>query len=155
MHILRHLSDHPQVIRLMDVVCPFLTNKSSSTSNSSSSVVSSVVGGGAEDEAEGREGKRPRLESERRGFDSVVTDEEAGLQSDTYSASFDASLSDIYLVFEYVDTDLFKLLASPQYLSAAHVQTILHQILLGLRYLHSANVIHRDLKPANILLVSS
>eukprot|EP00602_Paraphysomonas_sp_CaronLab_P006898 CAMPEP_0185023074 /NCGR_PEP_ID=MMETSP1103-20130426/5774_1 /TAXON_ID=36769 /ORGANISM="Paraphysomonas bandaiensis, Strain Caron Lab Isolate" /LENGTH=544 /DNA_ID=CAMNT_0027555491 /DNA_START=52 /DNA_END=1686 /DNA_ORIENTATION=- len=64
----------------------------------------------------------------------------------------DTSLDDLYLVFEYVDTDLHKLLMSAQYLSIAHVQTFLYQILLGLKYIHSANVIHRDLKPANILL---
>lgn len=64
----------------------------------------------------------------------------------------DHSLDDLYLVFEYVDTDLHKLLLSAQYLSTAHIQTFLYQILLGLRYIHSANVIHRDIKPANILL---
>lgn len=64
----------------------------------------------------------------------------------------DPSLDDLYLVFEYVDTDLYKLLLSAQYLSTAHIQTFLYQILLGLKYIHSANVIHRDIKPANILL---
>lgn len=64
-----------------------------------------------------------------------------------------ACLRDLYLVFEYVDTDLFKLLLSPQFLTTAHVQYLLYQILLGLHYIHSANVIHRDVKPANILLV--
>ncbi len=55
----------------------------------------------------------------------------------------DKSLDDLYLVFELVDTDLNKLLLSPQYLTTLHVQTFLYQILLGLNYLHSANVIHR------------
>jgi mitogen-activated protein kinase 1/3 len=64
----------------------------------------------------------------------------------------DHSLDDLYLVFEYVDTDLHKLLLSAQYLSTAHIQTFIYQILLGLKYIHSANVIHRDIKPANILL---
>lgn len=64
----------------------------------------------------------------------------------------DRSLDDLYLVFEYVDTDLHKLLLSAQYLSTAHIQTFIYQILLGLKYIHSANVIHRDIKPANILL---
>ncbi|KAG7371748.1 protein kinase domain containing protein [Nitzschia inconspicua] len=59
---------------------------------------------------------------------------------------------DLYLVFEYVDTDLYKLIMSPQYLSTEHIQTFLYQMLCGLKYIHSANVIHRDLKPANILL---
>lgn len=60
--------------------------------------------------------------------------------------------NDIYLVFEYVDTDLYKLIMSPQYLTTAHIKTFLYQILKALKYIHSCSVIHRDLKPANILL---
>lgn len=59
---------------------------------------------------------------------------------------------DLYLVFEYVDTDLYKLIMSPQYLTTEHIQTFLYQMLTGLKYIHSSSVIHRDLKPANILL---
>jgi mitogen-activated protein kinase 1/3 len=63
-----------------------------------------------------------------------------------------ADFHDLYLVFEYVDTDLYKLIMSPQYLLTEHIQTFLYQMLIGLKYIHSASVIHRDLKPANILL---
>lgn len=59
---------------------------------------------------------------------------------------------DLYLVFEYVDTDLYKLIMSPQYLTTEHIQTFLYQILVALKFIHSFSVIHRDLKPANILL---
>jgi len=63
-----------------------------------------------------------------------------------------SSFRDLYLVFEYVDTDLYKLIMSPQYLTTQHIQHFLYQLLTGLKYVHSAHVIHRDLKPANILL---
>lgn len=58
----------------------------------------------------------------------------------------------IILVFEFVDTDLSKLIQSDQYFTTLHVQYMLYQILLGLKYMHSGNVAHRDLKPANILV---
>lgn len=66
--------------------------------------------------------------------------------------SIDHSLDDLYLVFDFVDTDLQKLIHSAQYLTSAHVKTFLYQMLVALKYIHSANVIHRDIKPANILL---
>ncbi|KAL7535773.1 hypothetical protein ACHAXR_008376 [Thalassiosira sp. AJA248-18] len=59
--------------------------------------------------------------------------------------------NDLYLVFEYVDTDLYKLIMSPQYLTTEHIQTFLYQMLVGLKYIHSSSVIHRDLKPAILL----
>lgn len=60
--------------------------------------------------------------------------------------------NELYLVFEFVDTDLHKLIQAPQYLSIDHVKHFLYQLLCAVRYMHSACVIHRDIKPANILL---
>lgn len=61
-----------------------------------------------------------------------------------------ATFTDLWVVFDFVDLDLRKLIASPQTISVAHVQWITHQILIALQYLHSAHVLHRDLKPANV-----
>lgn len=58
----------------------------------------------------------------------------------------------LYIVLEYVDTDLAKLIRSNQFFSEMHVQYLLYQILLGAKYMNSAHVVHRDLKPANILV---
>lgn len=62
------------------------------------------------------------------------------------------SLGNLYLIFEYFDTDLSKIIKSNQFLTTEHIQYIMQQILDGLRYLHKSNVIHRDIKPANILV---
>jgi len=51
-----------------------------------------------------------------------------------------------------VDTDLYKLIMSPQYLTSEHIKRFLYQLLSALKYIHSSLVIHRDLKPANILI---
>ena len=56
-----------------------------------------------------------------------------------------------YVVMELYDTDLHKIIQSPQPLGDAHLKHFLYQLLRGLRFLHSYNVIHRDLKPANLV----
>ncbi|XRB02248.1 mitogen-activated protein kinase [Pycnococcus provasolii] len=60
--------------------------------------------------------------------------------------------SDVYLVYELMDTDLHQIIRSSQPLSDDHCQYFLYQLLRGLKYIHSANVLHRDLKPSNLLL---
>jgi mitogen-activated protein kinase 1/3 len=58
----------------------------------------------------------------------------------------------LYLVFEFVDTDLHHLIGTEQFFSALHCQYMLYQILLALKYMHTGKLVHRDLKPANILI---
>lgn len=55
------------------------------------------------------------------------------------SSADEKLFSDLYLVFEFVDTDLYKLIMSPQYLTTEHIQTFLYQMLVGLKYIHSSS----------------
>ena len=58
---------------------------------------------------------------------------------------------DIYLVFEYMDTDLHAVIRAG-ILEEIHKQYAVYQVLKCLKYMHSGQIIHRDLKPSNILL---
>lgn len=50
-----------------------------------------------------------------------------------------------YMIMEYMETDLHKIIYSKNQLTDDHYQFFLYQLLCGLKYMHSANVIHRDL----------
>lgn len=60
--------------------------------------------------------------------------------------------TDIYIVFDLMETDLHHIIHSKQPISPKHVQYFLYQIVRGLRYVHSGGIIHRDLKPSNIMV---
>jgi len=60
---------------------------------------------------------------------------------------------DVYLVFEYMDTDLHAVIRAG-ILEDIHKQYIIYQICKCLKYMHSSELLHRDLKPSNILLNS-
>jgi mitogen-activated protein kinase 15 len=60
---------------------------------------------------------------------------------------------DIYLVFEYMETDLHAVIRA-NILEEIHKQYIMYQIFRSLKYMHSAQLLHRDIKPSNVLLNS-
>jgi mitogen-activated protein kinase 15 len=60
---------------------------------------------------------------------------------------------DIYLIFEYMETDLHTVIRA-NILESIHKQFIMYQILKAMKFIHSAGIIHRDLKPSNILINS-
>ncbi|KAG9392705.1 cyclin-dependent kinase like [Carpediemonas membranifera] len=61
--------------------------------------------------------------------------------------------NDIYLVFEFMETDLHAVIRS-NILQEVHKSYIIYQLLKALHYMHSGDLIHRDLKPSNMLLNS-
>ncbi|KAG2385460.1 hypothetical protein C9374_003275 [Naegleria lovaniensis] len=61
--------------------------------------------------------------------------------------------NDIYLIFEFMDTDLHAVIRA-NILEEIHKQYNIYQLLKTLKYIHSANLLHRDIKPSNLLLNS-
>ncbi|CAH2097539.1 unnamed protein product [Euphydryas editha] len=62
---------------------------------------------------------------------------------------------DIYLGFEYMETDLHNVIKRGNILKDIHKRYIMYQMLKATKYIHSGNVIHRDQKPSNVLIDSA
>lgn len=58
---------------------------------------------------------------------------------------------DIYILFEYMDIDLYTLIRENM-LGEQHKRYIIYQTAKAIHYLHTAELIHRDIKPSNVLV---
>jgi mitogen-activated protein kinase 15 len=61
---------------------------------------------------------------------------------------------DIYLVFEYMETDLHAVIRA-NILEEVHKQYIMYQLFRALKYMHTAQLLHRDIKVCSISISSS
>jgi mitogen-activated protein kinase 1/3 len=52
---------------------------------------------------------------------------------------------DVYIVLDFMETDLHKIIYSKNELTDDHCQYFVYQMLRGLKYIHSANILHRDM----------
>ena len=62
------------------------------------------------------------------------------------------NFNELYIVTDYMDTDLHDVIRLNSKISRQHKQFFLYQLLKGLKYTHAAGVIHRDIKPQNLLV---
>jgi serine/threonine protein kinase len=129
---------HPHTVRLLNIICPGLENVYSC--------------GDVDGTSKPISPNDPVRDGSFLSGASVPTEAQNRARSDAPILIKEEHINDLYLVMEFVDTDLYKLLNSAQFLSTDHIKTFMHQILLGLKFLHSSNIIHRDIKPANVLL---
>eukprot|EP00903_Cladosiphon_okamuranus_P016344 g15072.t1 len=62
---------------------------------------------------------------------------------------------ELYIVMELLDSDLHRIIQSPQALGDAHHRYFMFQLLKGVKFLHHNRIIHRDLKPGNVLVTKN
>ncbi|THG03313.1 hypothetical protein TEA_011324 [Camellia sinensis var. sinensis] len=59
----------------------------------------------------------------------------------------------LYLVFEYMHSDLARIISRPdENLTEPQVKSYMHQLLSGLEHCHNRGILHRDIKGSNLLI---
>lgn len=58
----------------------------------------------------------------------------------------------LYMVFEYLDMDLKKLMDRKKAINTNIIKSYMFQLLEAIEYCHSNRILHRDLKPQNLLI---
>jgi cyclin-dependent kinase 2 len=100
----------------------------------------------------------PIVHSETEGIPSTAMREISLLKQMKHHSIvqlFDVIVADgcIYMVFEYLDMDLKKLMDRKKTLLVPKlVKSYLFQLLEAISYCHTNRILHRDLKPQNLLL---
>ena len=70
-----------------------------------------------------------------------------------YDAFLAEDFSHMFLVLEFGDKDLFKLMKKSNFiLEQKDIIKIIYKLICALNFIHAANLIHRDIKPSNILI---
>ncbi|XP_062101750.1 probable serine/threonine-protein kinase At1g54610 isoform X2 [Humulus lupulus] len=58
----------------------------------------------------------------------------------------------LYLVFEFMQSDLLRIISRPEKLTEPQIKCYMHQLLSGLQHCHSRGILHRDIKGSNLLI---
>jgi len=102
--------------------------------------------------------KKIRLESETEGVPSTAVREISLLKSLSHRnivQLFDVVIADssLYMVFEYLNMDLKKLLdKKKEVFTPKLIKSYMYQMLGAIAFCHTNRVLHRDLKPQNLLV---